>query len=76
MRIAHVITGLNVGGAETMLYRLISGMDREYRRADSGTWHTCQVLEHGQSAEPYSFLGVRLLVKKMEPSSRTNLDDA
>jgi len=28
MRIAHVITGLNVGGAETMLYRLISQMDR------------------------------------------------
>lgn len=28
MRILHVITGLNVGGAETMLYRLASNMDR------------------------------------------------
>jgi glycosyltransferase involved in cell wall biosynthesis len=28
MRITHVITGLNVGGAETMLYRLICHMDR------------------------------------------------
>ena len=29
MRIAHVINGLNVGGAETVLLRLISGMDRK-----------------------------------------------
>jgi len=29
MRIAHVITGLHVGGAERMLYRLLSGMRRE-----------------------------------------------
>jgi glycosyltransferase involved in cell wall biosynthesis len=28
VKIAHVITGLNTGGAETMLYKLLSGMDR------------------------------------------------
>jgi glycosyltransferase involved in cell wall biosynthesis len=28
LKIAHVITGLNVGGAEMMLYRLIATMDR------------------------------------------------
>ena len=28
VRIAHVITGLNTGGAETMLYKLLSRMDR------------------------------------------------
>lgn len=27
--ITHLITGLNTGGAETMLYKLLSGMDRE-----------------------------------------------
>ena len=29
LKIAHIITGLNTGGAETMLYKLLSGMDRE-----------------------------------------------
>jgi len=28
VRIAHVITGLGTGGAETMLYKLLSRMDR------------------------------------------------
>jgi len=28
VRIAHVITGLDTGGAETMLYKLLSRMDR------------------------------------------------
>ena len=28
VRIAHIITGLNTGGAETMLYKLLSGTDR------------------------------------------------
>jgi hypothetical protein len=28
VRIAHIITGLNTGGAETMLYKLLSRMDR------------------------------------------------
>ena len=28
LKIAHVITGLNTGGAETMLYKLLSRMDR------------------------------------------------
>jgi glycosyltransferase involved in cell wall biosynthesis len=28
VRIAHFITGLNTGGAETMLYKLLCGMDR------------------------------------------------
>jgi glycosyltransferase involved in cell wall biosynthesis len=29
MKIAHIITGLHVGGAETMLYKLLKTMDRE-----------------------------------------------
>ncbi|MEO8286217.1 MAG: glycosyltransferase [Chloroflexota bacterium] len=29
VKVVHLITGLNVGGAETMLYKLLSGMDRE-----------------------------------------------
>jgi glycosyltransferase involved in cell wall biosynthesis len=29
LKVVHLITGLNVGGAETMLYKLLSGMDRE-----------------------------------------------
>lgn len=28
MKVAHLITGLNVGGAETALFRLLSGMER------------------------------------------------
>jgi glycosyltransferase involved in cell wall biosynthesis len=28
IRVAHIITGLGVGGAETMLYKLVSSMDR------------------------------------------------
>ncbi len=28
-KIAHIITGLNIGGAETMLYKLLSGMDHK-----------------------------------------------
>lgn len=28
LKIVHLITGLNVGGAEMMLYKLVSGMDR------------------------------------------------
>lgn len=28
MRIVHIITGLNIGGAETMLYKLLSGTDK------------------------------------------------
>lgn len=30
MKVAHVITDLNVGGAETMLYKLLSGTDKSY----------------------------------------------
>ena len=29
LKIAHIITGLNAGGAEIMLYKLLSGLDRE-----------------------------------------------
>jgi glycosyltransferase involved in cell wall biosynthesis len=29
LKVVHVITGLNVGGAETMLHKLLSGMDRD-----------------------------------------------
>lgn len=29
IRIAHIITGLNTGGAETMLYKLLSSMERD-----------------------------------------------
>jgi glycosyltransferase involved in cell wall biosynthesis len=29
LKIAHIITGLNTGGAEIMLYKLLSGLDRE-----------------------------------------------
>lgn len=29
IHLTHLITGLNTGGAETMLYKLLSGMDRE-----------------------------------------------
>ena len=29
MKILHVISGLNIGGAETMLYKLLSSLDRE-----------------------------------------------
>lgn len=30
MKIVHIITDLNVGGAETMLYKLLSGTDKSY----------------------------------------------
>jgi glycosyltransferase involved in cell wall biosynthesis len=29
LKVVHVITGLGIGGAETMLHKLVSGMDRE-----------------------------------------------
>jgi glycosyltransferase involved in cell wall biosynthesis len=43
MRIAHIITTLSTGGAETMLYKLLSAMDRDrfavevYSLADTGS---------------------------------------
>ncbi len=43
IKIVHLITGLNIGGAEMMLYKLVSGMDRKHFQntvvsmTDSGT---------------------------------------
>lgn len=55
MRVAHVITGLNVGGAETMLYRLISRMDRR-----SFETEVISLIEVGPVGRQIQDLGIRV----------------
>lgn len=55
MRILHVITGLNVGGAEKMLYRLVSSMDA--RRFQS---RVVSLLAPGPMGEKIAAAGVPL----------------
>ena len=55
MRIVHIITGLSTGGAEMMLYKLLSRMDRNE--------FDCEVIsltDLGQVAEKISSLGIHV----------------
>src|SRR5438105_2310392 len=61
MRLTHVITGLNVGGSETMLYRLLRMMDR--RRFDA---EVISLTDVGPVGRRIQDLGVRVLPLKMD----------
>lgn len=51
LRIVHVIGGLELGGAETLLYRLathrIPGIEQEVICLGKPAWYSCRLEEHG-----------------------------
>ena len=53
IRVLHVITGLEVGGAELMLWKLLAGMDRE--RFES---HVVSLMDGGMVGDEIRALGV------------------
>lgn len=55
VRILHLITGLTVGGAEMMLYKLVSGMDR--RRFENGV---VTLWAGGELERPLREMGIAL----------------
>lgn len=61
-RIAQVITGLNTGGAETMLYKLLAGIDRA--RFDL---RVISLTGRGVMAERIESLGISVLTCDMRP---------
>jgi glycosyltransferase involved in cell wall biosynthesis len=62
VRIAHVITGLNTGGAETMLYKLLSRMDRA--RFDP---MVVSLVDNGSLAVRIAELGIPVFSCGMQP---------
>ncbi len=62
----HVITGLNTGGAETMLYKLLAGMDRA--RFDL---MVISLTGRGVMAERIESLGIPVLTCDMRPGRFT-----
>ena len=62
MKILHLITDLNIGGAENSLYRLLSGMDRE--RFDS---RVVSLIPVGRVGEKIQSLGIRVESLGMYP---------
>ena len=65
VRIAHVITGLGTGGAETMLYKLLSRMDRA--RFDP---LVVSLADNGSLAARIAELNIPLSVAACSPASR------
>ncbi len=61
MKILHVITGLNTGGAETFLYRLLSEMDREKFQPS-----VISLLDEGTLGEPIKALGIPIYTLNMK----------
>jgi len=66
-QIAHIITGLNNGGAETMLLKLLSGMDKKM-------FSSCVIslTGGGVMAERFESIGIPVLTCDMQPG-RSNL---
>lgn len=62
IRITHLITGLNTGGAEMMLYKVLSQMNRNTFRAE-----VISMLDAGTLGEKIARLGVRVRTLNMRP---------
>ena len=60
MKILHIITGLNTGGAEIMLYKLLSATDRS--RFESVV---VSLMDKGTIGEKIEALGVRIYALNM-----------
>lgn len=61
-QVVHIITGLNNGGAETMLLKLLSGMDN--RRFSS---HVISLTDRGTMADRFEEINVPVLTCNMQP---------
>ena len=62
IRITHLITGLNTGGAEMMLYKVLSKMNRDAFRAE-----VISMLDAGTLGEKIARLGIRVRTLNMRP---------
>ncbi len=62
LRITHLITGLNTGGAEMMLYQVLSQMNRDAFRAE-----VISMLDAGTLGEKITRLGIRVRTLNMRP---------
>ncbi len=68
MKAAHLITGLETGGAEMMLYKLVSRMDR--RKFDG---IVISLMGRGRMAEQVETAGTRIVTLGMRRVYRTLL---
>lgn len=62
IRITHLITGLNTGGAEMMLYKVLCQMNRDAFRAE-----VISMIEIGALGEKIAKLGIRVRTLHMRP---------
>ena len=62
VKVFHVITGLSLGGAETMLYKLLSAMDRK-----AFANHVVSLTGEGDMAAPIRELGIPVTALQMKP---------
>ena len=62
IRITHLITGLNTGGAEMMLYQVLCQMNRDAFRAE-----VISMIEIGALGEKIAKLGIRVRTLHMRP---------
>lgn len=62
IRITHLITGLNTGGAEMMLYKVLTQMNRDAFRAE-----VISLIEIGALGEKIARLGIRVRSLHMRP---------
>jgi glycosyltransferase involved in cell wall biosynthesis len=62
IRLTHIITSLNTGGAEMMLYQVLSQMNRDAFRAD-----VISMLDAGTLGEKITRLGIRVRTLNMRP---------
>jgi glycosyltransferase involved in cell wall biosynthesis len=62
IRITHIITGLNIGGAEMMLYKVLCQMNRDAFRAE-----VISLIEIGALGEKIAKLGIRVRTLNMRP---------
>ncbi|MEQ8247521.1 MAG: glycosyltransferase [Alphaproteobacteria bacterium] len=64
IRVAHLITSLTVGGAQSMLYKLVAGMDRSLFES-----HVISMTDGGTMAPEFEKLGVAVSSLGMRPGS-------
>ena len=62
IRLTHIITGLNTGGAEMMLYNVLSQMNRDAFSAE-----VISMLDAGTLGEKITRLGIRVRTLNMRP---------
>jgi hypothetical protein len=51
-KVLHLITGLGIGGAESMLLKLVPALEKDLQN------HVCCLLGHGQTGEALESLGI------------------